>query len=91
MANRFIVMSASAQMPGSVKAPYRRCAVIETDLPEGEFPKMISERARGVVRIVETWERCHARGQNCAFARAMREATALADDLTNDALGVSRS
>jgi hypothetical protein len=76
--SRFIVMSANAPMPASVKAPYRRVAVLEVDLPEGVLPKMISDRAKGVVRIIETWERCHARGEHSAFRRAMVEAEALA-------------
>ena len=54
--DRFIVMTASARMPSSYRGAYRRVAVVETSgVTE---PKMISERARGCVRVVETWERC---------------------------------
>ena len=41
---RFVVMTATAKMPSSVRSPYRRVAVIETDLPEGEEPKRIDIR-----------------------------------------------
>ncbi len=67
---------------------YRRVAVLEIDPstcpPEG--PRMISDRARGVVRVVETWERLYSgRTERCAFSRAMREAQALADRLNAEA------
>jgi Ni2+-binding GTPase involved in maturation of urease and hydrogenase len=81
---RFIVMQAAAKMPSKVKARYMRVAVVETDLPDGQTPKMISERAKGVLRIVETWERCHAgNAVNSAFARALTEAQAVADKLNS--------
>ncbi len=81
MVMQFIVMTASAKMPGSVKAPYKRVAVVEVEA--GAAPKMISERARGVVRIVQTWERLHARGVNTAYARALVVARDLARDLNS--------
>ena len=79
---RFVVMTSSAKMPGSCWGQYARVAVVETDLPEGT-PKMISDRARGMVRIVQTWERCSAPpgGKNTAFTRALAEARAMADHL----------
>lgn len=81
---RYIVMTATAQMPSSVRSAYRRVAVVETDLPEGEEPKMISDRARGVVRIVETWERCNVgRNVRSAYARACEAAEAMAEELTH--------
>lgn len=80
--SRYIVMTASAQMPSSVRSAYRRVAVVETNLPEGEEPKMISTHARGVVRIVETWERCNVgRNVRSAYARAYAEAEALVEKL----------
>jgi hypothetical protein len=80
MTTRYIVMRRAAKMPSSIKAPYARVGVVETDLQEGE-PKMLSDRARGVVRIVRTWERLHARGVNTALARAIKEANTLAAQL----------
>ena len=78
---KFIVQSASASMPASVIAPYRRVAVLEvSDGLEGPA-SMISARSRDVIRVVKTWERCHAgwnNGPNTAFARAEAEAEKLA-------------
>ena len=51
---RYIVMESSAQVRGKMRefgGKYRRLAVVE--VVGDEWPKMISERARGVVRIVE--------------------------------------
>jgi len=84
---RFIVMDARASMPSSCfgGTNYRRIAVVELDEAYAEFndrPAMISERALGVVRLVETWERLHvgktARG---AFQVAMLEAIELCAEL----------
>jgi hypothetical protein len=73
----YIVQTASAKMPTSVKAPYRRIAVLEVE-PGVERVAMISPRARGVVRVVDTWERLHARGVRSAYALALDEAKAVA-------------
>lgn len=76
----YIVMSASAKMPNSVKSPYRRVAVVEVE--PGARPKMISERAIGVIRIVRTWERLYVgRSEKCAYERALAEAGELCDRL----------
>jgi len=81
---KFIVQSASASMPASVKAPYRRVAVLEVnDGLEGPA-SMISARSRDVVKVVEIWERCHAgwdNGPRTAFARAEADAENLAAKL----------
>jgi hypothetical protein len=80
---RFVVMTATARMPSTVKARYRRVAVVEIE--PGATPRMISTHARGVVAIVETWERLSVgRTDRCAFARAMREASALCARLDLD-------
>jgi hypothetical protein len=72
---RFIVMTAAAHMPSSCKGTYRRVAVVETDLREGENPKFIGDRAKGVVRIVETWERLNCgKTERSAYAKALAEA-----------------
>ena len=65
-------------MPASCKGHYRRCAVLEVD--DGiDAVSMISIRARGVRRVVRTWERRHAgKTRRCAFQRALAEARALA-------------
>lgn len=77
----YIVMHSVAKMPASVRHPYKRVAVVEVDTISIK-PKMISTRARGVKRIVETWERCNVgKAINSAYARAMENAGVLAADL----------
>jgi len=85
MAN-FITISKAARMPSSCWGAYRRIAVIEVD--DGVVDvKMISERARGVLRVVRTWERLHVgTSGRCAFRRAMAEAIDLEHQL-NEANG----
>lgn len=83
-APRFIVMTATAQVPSRMRrnGSYKRVAVIEIEAGFEGTPSMISERARGVARIVETWERCNVgKTTRSAFARAMAEAEALAAKL----------
>jgi len=87
---RAIVMSAAANMPNSCWGVYRRVAVVLVDLsklPEGAGrPRMISTHARGVVDVVETWERLNVgKTDRCAYARALAEAEALAAKI-NDGL-----
>jgi len=70
-------------MPSSWKGVYRDVAVVETD-GGADVPAMISERARGVVRIVRHWSRCHAgrhSAGNTAYDRACRTAHALCEHL----------
>ena len=75
MATHFIVQTATAHMPPSVKHLYRRVAILEVD--EGvEHVSMISARARGCHRVVALWDRLHvgATGQS-----AYRRTVAMAD------------
>jgi hypothetical protein len=76
----YIVKTSAARMPSSVKARYSHVAVM--DVEPDTWPSMISPRARGVRRIVQTWARCHV-GQTdrCAFKRAVAEADRLAAQL----------
>ena len=77
----YIVMTAAAKMPASVHAPYRRVAVVAVESPN-TAPKMISDRARGAVAVVCTWERCNVgKGVRSAYARALHEANAMAAEL----------
>jgi len=85
MSTAFIIQTAAAAIR-TCWGVYRRVAVLEVEVDaEGEpvGVAMISERARGVVRIVETWEACnvgkvHRRGGagRCAYSRALVEAEA---------------
>jgi hypothetical protein len=97
----YIVMTARAPMPSSCWGKYGRVAVIEMDddwlavermraMLQGRRPPirpaMISERARGVVRVVATWERLNiGRTARCAFDRAGEEAYRLAGRLNAEA------
>lgn len=80
--SKFVVQTASAKMPSSCKGRYSRVAVLE--LADGyERAAMISERAKGVVRICATWEkRSMGKTERCAYRVALREANALAAELT---------
>lgn len=68
-------------MPASCRGRYRRIGLLEVE--DGvEFVAMISERARGVLRIVKTWEKLSVgRTMKSAYGRALAEATRLADAL----------
>lgn len=87
-----IVMTAPAKMPSSVKARYRRVAVVKLDPAwaaehPGETPKRICERARGVKEIVKTWERLLVwQTEGCAYQRALAEAYDLAHEINSAAL-----
>lgn len=68
----FTVMVSSAKMPRSVRVPYVHVAVIETD--GITVPKMMSARAKGVVRIVWRDGPRHVGGPNSAAEVAKRTA-----------------
>ena len=78
--SRYIVRHACAKMPSSCRGTYRRVAVLEVeDDCDDSKPLMISARARGVVRVVETWEGLNVgKTHRCAFSRALAEANELA-------------
>jgi len=85
----FIVQTSAAAMPHSCWGTYRRVAVLEVD--PGARPAMISERARGVRRVVAMWEKLnvgkvalHAGLRpvgRCAWSRAMIDAAEMAEEL----------
>ena len=73
ISRKWIVQTATANMPSRCKYPYKRVAVIETD--GRDKVAMISPRARGVVRIVRTWERLSVGlTSRCAYRRALADA-----------------
>ncbi len=86
---RYVVRHSAASMPGSCWGEYRRIAILEV-VNGGVNPRMISARARGVVRIVQTWEKLnvgrHAPTGACAFSRAWREAVDLCGELNRAAV-----
>lgn len=76
----FQVVTKAAKMPTSCRGRYRRVAVVETET--ADVPAMISDRARGVRRIVRDYGACSVgRTERCAYARAMADARDLAADL----------
>jgi hypothetical protein len=78
----FIVQTAAACMPSSCWGTYRRVAVLEVEDGVSQV-SMISARARGVVRVVETWERRNVGStERCAYSRAVAEAHALVTRLS---------
>ena len=71
--NTHIVMTAQACMPSKCWGRYAKVAVVklEDGLPLDFRPAMISDRARGVVKVVELWDRCNVgKTDRCAFAVA---------------------
>jgi hypothetical protein len=82
MTRTFIVMTASAKMPADCWGKYGRVAVVELEPGFTGSPKMISTHARGVKRIVTTWEKQFiGSSDRCAFERSCRQAQELADEL----------
>lgn len=79
--SQFIVQTAAACMPSSCWGRYRRVAVLEVQ-PGIETVSMISGRARGVIRIVKTWEKCNVgTTRRCMYEQAVQAAYDLAFEL----------
>jgi hypothetical protein len=93
MTHKAIVMEAAANMPSSCKGRYKRVAVVVIDSDvlrdfDRAFPHCISARARGVVRIVRTWEKLNAGSTDrCAYRRALDEAERLAEQVNEELEG----
>jgi hypothetical protein len=81
MTPRYIIMSASAQMPSSCWGRYGKLALVETD---GEKPTMISPTARHMVRIIDKRDKLHMGGPQSAYQVAWRELNAKLFDLLRD-------
>jgi len=84
----YIVMESSAHMPASCKAPYRRIAVVQLNqdyTAHDRLPKMISERARGILRIVRDYPIVPAAGktERSGLVQTRKAARELADRLNN--------
>ena len=86
--SNYIVKTAAANMPNSCWGVYRRVAVLEVQDGVTDVA-MISSRARGVINVVATWEKCNV-GQTsrCAYRIALAEAQQMAADL-NSAVNAS--
>ena len=80
--DRYIVMTAAEKMPIKCWGRYGKVAVVELEPGFDGSPKMISERARGVKRVVAIWPRQHiGKTDRSAFYVALSEAGDLADEL----------
>jgi hypothetical protein len=83
MPNRYMILTATTSMPLDCWGRYRRLAVVEVEAGFSGAPSMISPRARGVVRVVKTWEKLHyGKTERSAYGRAHAEAEALIATLT---------
>ena len=77
----YITQTATAHMPTNCWGRYGKVGVLEVE--DGiDRVSMISDRARGAIRVVEVWDRQFwGKSNRCAFAIACREAEALAASL----------
>jgi hypothetical protein len=86
MNTEYVVKVSKAAMPSSCWGRYVHVAVMEVE--KGTFPTMISERARGVVRIIYVSRNLFEGSSNrCAAAKAIAAAEKFCDE-QNAALGV---
>ena len=84
----YIVMTSSAHMPSSCRGTYRRVAVVQLDqyfTANNLRPAMISDRAKGVLRVRDLGKHSVGKTERCAYARTLKEAEALAYALNNTA------
>ena len=83
--SRYVVVDKAAHIPNSCWGRYRKVAVVEV---ADDFPgilAMISLHARGVLSIVEVWDRVFwGKTDRCAYGRALAAATELADELNGN-------
>jgi hypothetical protein len=79
---KYMVLTASTTPASTCRGTYARVGLAELEPGFAGRPKMISDRARGVVRIVATWENCNVgKTDRCAFHRAIAEAEKLAETM----------
>jgi len=77
----YLIKTSTAKMPASVHSRYIHTAVLEVHAGV-ESVKMISERARGVVRIVRRWGPSYVGSTlKCAASRDLAKAHALLREL----------
>ena len=78
--SEYILRTAKAKMPLKCWGRYNLIAIMEDE--DGANPPMISERAKGVIRIVRTWEKLHVgKTSRCAYSKAYKEAEEYLEDL----------
>jgi hypothetical protein len=75
---KYIVQTAAAQMPASCWGRYRRVAVLGVDDASISEVAMISTRAKHLVEIVASWEKCNVgTSEKSAYSRALAAANEL--------------
>jgi hypothetical protein len=84
----YIVMEASAKMPSSCKAFYRKSAVVQLSqeyTAKNLRPKMISEHAKGILRIARVFPYVPADGKTMrsGLMQTRKAAAELARELNN--------
>ena len=78
----YIVKISAARMPSRCWGRYVHVAVLEVERGIRPHEVVISERSRGVRRIVEVWRKCSVgKTARSASERALSEARALAAKL----------
>ena len=78
----YIVKISPARMPSRCWGRYVNIAVLEVEPGISPHDVTISERSRGVRRVVECWRKCSVgKTARSASERALSEARALADKL----------
>ena len=81
---RFLYMESSPQLKGKARdfgKSYRRMAIVEVEEGFEGRPSMISERARGVVRIVDDYTESVGKTDRSEGFRTRRDLMAKADKL----------
>ena len=79
----YIIRTSKAKMPTSCWGTYRRVAVLEVEAGV-ETVSMISDRARDVISVVQTWEKLNVGiTERCAYQQALAEANELCDTLNS--------
>src|SRR4249920_3537810 len=84
----WIVMTSCAAMPSSCKGTYRRVAIVQLTqkyTARNLRPKMISARARGVVRLMDLGHHNVGKTPRAAYQRTLAEAEKRAYQLNNTA------
>ena len=78
---RHIVMTSTAKMPSNCWGVYKKVAVVQLTVDyaiNNRRPKMISNRARGVSRIIKVWNRLYfGTTPRSAYGRALIQAEEL--------------
>lgn len=80
----FAIISSADTSPSGF-GEYRRIGLVELDKSVDKIPTMITQRARGCSRVIETWERLNVGKTNrCAYQRALADALDRLDEMCYD-------